>query len=66
MVGGSPSNTGNIDKDGELDEDDAGDDFKHTTKDDDGEVDDDDAAPSDSIDIGWISRLSRIFDFTAM
>ena len=49
MVGGSPSNTGNIDKDGELDEDDAGDDFKHTTKDDDGEVDDDNAA-SDSIE----------------
>ena len=42
MVGGSLSNTGNIDKDGELDDDDAGADSKHTTKDDDGEVDDDD------------------------
>ena len=45
MVGGSPSNTGNFDKDGVLNEDDDGDDFKHgTTKDDDGEVDDDNVA----------------------
>ena len=43
MVGGSPSNSGNIEKDGESDEDDVGD-HAGTTNDDDGEVDDDNVA----------------------